>query len=131
MILDTSAIIAILQEEPSWPQLLSALDNGDELRMATPTLVELQIVAASRNPIFLGRIEALIESYAIEIVPFGRTHAALARIAYLTYGKGFHARARLNLGDCFAYALAKAAGDPLLFIGDDFPHTNIVPALPA
>ncbi|MGB3330375.1 MAG: type II toxin-antitoxin system VapC family toxin [Thermomicrobiales bacterium] len=99
--------------------------------MSAPTLVELHVVARGRDAQFSGGIDAMLNRYRIEIVPFAREHADLARIAYVTYGKGFHAQARLNLGDCFSYALAKATGEPLLFVGDDFIHTDIVPAIPA
>ncbi|MGN6030313.1 MAG: type II toxin-antitoxin system VapC family toxin [Thermomicrobiales bacterium] len=129
MILDTSAFMAILQEEPDWLLIRERIEQAATLRIAAPTLVELQVVAASRNPTFLARITSLIEIWAIDVVAFDRELATIALATYLRYGKGFHSRARLNLGDCFSYALARAIGEPLLFVGDDFTHTDIVPAL--
>jgi ribonuclease VapC len=129
LILDTSAFMAILQEEPDWLLIRERIEQAASLRIATPTLVELQVVASSRNPTFLARITSLIETWAIDVVAFDRELATIALAAYLRYGKGFHSRACLNLGDCFSYALAKGTGEPLLFVGDDFTHTDIVPAL--
>lgn len=72
----------------------------------------------------------MLNRYGVEIVPFTLEHAEIANRAYLAFGKGYHARAKLNLGDCFSYALAKATGEPLLFVGDDFTHTDIPSAIP-
>jgi ribonuclease VapC len=130
LIVDTSAFVAILLEEPGWERLRDALNREPPPRMAAPTLLELRtVVAGRRNDTLLTGLDALLNRFRIEIVPFTDDHAAIAYDAYLRYGKGFHSRARLNLGDCFSYAIAKATGEPLLFVGDDFMHTDIVPAL--
>ena len=121
--------MAILQQEPGWNRVQASLEQADTLRMTAPGLVELRIVAVNRNPAFLERIARLVDSLAIEVVAFDRELAELALAGYRQYGKGFHSRAQLNLGDCFSYTLAKATGEPLLFVGDDFSHTDILPAL--
>jgi ribonuclease VapC len=128
LIVDTSAIMAILQEEQGWPEILQILDTADVLRISAATFVELNIVAASRDPAILHRIAEFVDEMRIAIAPFTGEHAEIAFRAYLRYGKGYDPRARLNFGDCFAYALAKATGEPLLFVGDDFTHTDLVPA---
>ena len=81
------------------------------------------------NPIASDAFDDLIKEAGIMIEPVTAEQAHLARRAYRSYGRGSGSPARLNLGDCFAYALAKATGEPLLFKGDDFPHTDIEPAL--
>lgn len=120
--------MAILQEEQGWPEILQILDTADVLRISAATFVELNIVAASRDPAILHRIAEFVDEMRIAIAPFTGEHAEIAFRAYLRYGKGYDPRARLNFGDCFAYALAKATGEPLLFVGDDFTHTDLVPA---
>jgi len=130
LIVDTSAMIAILFEEPDWETLRDAIKNAPSVRMTAPTLVELRTVVASRrNTTLTNGLAVLLSRFDVEIVAFDRELAELALAGYRQYGKGFHSRARLNLGDCFSYALAKATGEPLLFIGDDFSYTDIIPAL--
>lgn len=130
MIVDTSAIVAILLEEPGWQRLRDVLEDAVAPRMTAPTLLELRtVVAGRRNPVLTAGMHALLDRFHIRIVPFTQELEAVAHDAYLQYGKGFHAQARLNLGDCFSYALAKATGESLLFVGDDFTHTDILAAL--
>ena len=130
MIVDSSVLVAILQEEPEARSLLKTLaDHQGILRLSAATHLEAAIVIDRNGSAELSeRLDALIAKLGIEIVPVSPQHASIGRVAYRTYGKGNHP-ARLNFGDCFAYALAKATGEPLLFKGDDFVHTDITPTL--
>ena len=130
MIVDSSALIAILRQEPERPRFLDRLASIDEcVRISAANLLEAAIVAdGTHDPEFSNQFDAIVADFTIEIAPVTAEHAHLAREAYRRFGKGNH-RARLNFGDCFAYALSKATGEPLLFKGDDFTHTDVVPAL--
>jgi ribonuclease VapC len=129
LILDTSALMAILQKEAEAPAFGQAVAKAETIAIAAPTLVELAIVAEGRaGEAVRPRIDQLLESMRVEIVPFTAEHAALARDAWRRYGKGRHP-AGLNLGDCFAYALAVARDEPLLFKGDDFARTDVKAAI--
>ncbi len=125
MIIDTSALLAILQLEPEARRLIDAIRATGQRMISAATLVEASIVAESR----LGEqgtrdLDAVLARLHVEVSPFTQSQAMQARRAFRRYGKGRHA-AQLNLGDCFAYALAKATGEPLLFKGDDFSRTDI------
>lgn len=129
MIIDASAIIAIGNQEEGSDQLLSAMVDADELCMSAATWVELGIVVDARpDPMVARRADNLLTELGVAIEPVTAEQAVLARQAYRDFGKGRHA-AGLNLGDCFAYALAKSMGESLLFKGDDFDHTDVTPAL--
>ena len=129
MILDTSALMAILRTEAEAAAFGEAVAAAPSVAIAAPTLVELGIVAESRaGEAVRSRIERLLDSMGAEIVPFTAEHAALARDAWRRYGKGRHP-AGLNLGDCFAYALAVARDEPLLFKGGDFSLTDVKAAI--
>jgi ribonuclease VapC len=130
VIVDSSALVAILQEEPEAQSLLRTLvDHRGILRMSAANLLEATIVIDCNGSAELSlRLDALIKELAIEVVPVSAHHASLGRRAYTEFGKGNHA-ARLNFGDCFAYALAKATGEPLLYKGNDFAQTDLIPAL--
>jgi ribonuclease VapC len=128
VIIDTSAILAILRDEPDAAALAGRLLD-DRCAMAAPTLVELAIVTEGRGGAALRlEAEALLARARIEVVAFTAEHARLAMEGWRRYGRGRHA-AGLNLGDCFAYALAQSRGEPLLFKGDDFRHTDVKAAL--
>ncbi|WP_370618076.1 type II toxin-antitoxin system VapC family toxin [Mumia sp. Pv 4-285] len=130
MIVDTSAIVAILLDEPGAEALSSALLSAIEPTMSAATLVELYAVVDRRStPQQRRRLDRLLDAYGIAVVPFTPAQAVIARDAYRDFGRGSGHAARLNLGDCFAYALATDAAKPLLFVGDDFRHTDIEPAL--
>lgn len=132
MIVDTSAIVAILQDEPTAPTCLEALAADSAPKMSAATAVELYAVADARGlPAQARRVDSLLEKLGIEIVAFDPAQAALARNAYRDFGKGSGSPAKLNLGDCFAYALAAKTLEPLLFVGDDFTHTDIASAIAA
>jgi ribonuclease VapC len=129
MIIDTSALLAILFDEPDGPALLRRIAEAPIRLMSSANAVEAWIVADRHaNPAKGPALDALLETLGIDIVPVTIQHARLARTAYHTYGKGRHP-AGLNFGDCFAYALAKATDLPLLFKGDDFGQTD-VPVVP-
>jgi ribonuclease VapC len=125
LIVDTSALLAILRLEPEAPRLLHALKATDRRSMSAATLVEAGIVAKARQGEGGARdLDAALVRLKIQIVPLTESHAAQARKAFRRFGKGRHP-ARLNFGDCMAYAVAKATGEPLLFKGDDFSKTDI------
>ena len=126
IVLDTSALIAILQGEPEAQACRSAIAEADELLIAAPNLTEALIVAAGRQ--LHGEMGRLIADLALTVVPLDEAAAYAALRAYVRWGKGFH-RAKLNLGDAFAYALAKERDCPLLFVGDDFARTDVKPAV--
>jgi ribonuclease VapC len=134
MIVDSSALIAILRDEPDAPRFAAALADADEpRRMAMPNWLEAAIVIdGSRDPIASARFDALCTRAGIEIVAATADHGRLARQAYRDYGKDSGHPAQLNFGDCFAYALARETGERLLFKGSDFSRTDIAPwPLPA
>ena len=120
MVIDTSALVAILQDEPEKGVLTDAILVTPRCRMSAATLVEAGIVMQGRHGDVGSRdLDGLLSQTRVEVVPLTTAHAALARDAFRRFGKGRHP-AGLNYGDCFAYALAVALGEPLLFVGDDF-----------
>jgi ribonuclease VapC len=127
MIVDASAVVAILKEEPEAERLLRSLTASGELkRMSAANYLEAAIVVdANRNPLLSRRLDDLILRTEIVVEPVTLEHAYLARAAYRDFGKGSGHPAALNFGDCFAYALAKSTREPLLFKGDDFSHTDV------
>ncbi|MBW8754715.1 MAG: type II toxin-antitoxin system VapC family toxin [Sphingomonadales bacterium] len=130
MIVDSSALIAILKREPGCDQLRERLlfAKGG-VRLASPSYLEASIVVDGwRDATLSGKFDDLIQEFEIEIVPFTADHAHVAREAYRDFGKGSGHPAKLNFGDSIAYALARSERAPLLFVGDDFPHTDIEPA---
>ncbi|MEQ1888984.1 MAG: type II toxin-antitoxin system VapC family toxin [Alphaproteobacteria bacterium] len=129
MIIDTSALIAILFNESDAPIYARAIEQADSRRLSAANFVEAAMVAERFTGGRAGpRFDALLRTSRIVIEPFTVEQAHLARQAFLDYGKGRHA-AGLNFGDCFAYALAKASGEPLLFKGADFARTDIAAVL--
>jgi ribonuclease VapC len=126
VIVDTSVIVAILHREPDERALGSALVAAKERRMSAAGYVELAaVIDGHRDPVLSGSVDALLAFFRIEIVPFTPRQAQIAREAYQRFGRGSGHPARLNMGDCFAYALAKDLGEPLLFKGRDFALTDI------
>ena len=129
MILDSSAVISMLWGEPDADRMEEAVASAEGLAVSAPSLVEMATVAEGRfGPAMGDKLDALLARLAPEIVPFTAEHAALAREGWRRYGKGRHP-AGLNLGDCFAYALAKSRNQPLLFKGDDFSLTDVKAAI--
>ncbi|WP_353217026.1 type II toxin-antitoxin system VapC family toxin [Sandarakinorhabdus sp.] len=138
MIVDTSALIAILQNEPERPALRDALLLASNPMLPAPAYLELAIVLEGKLPAGSSdnRIDAILADFGIGIAACDAGIAKAARAAFARYGKGrgqFQSgpAARLNFGDCLVYATARHLNLPLLFKGDDFAHTDITPALPA
>ncbi|MFN3866096.1 MAG: type II toxin-antitoxin system VapC family toxin [Demequina sp.] len=131
MIVDSSAVIAIVTGEVGFESLVEALAAADSARLSAATLVEVHAVTYRHGRAdMVRRIERLLAEFDVEIVPFDAEQARLANDAYRDYGRGSGHAASLNLGDCFSYALALSRDEPLLFVGDDFTHTDIRRALP-
>lgn len=129
MIVDSSALIAIIQGEPRADDLLAALQATTAPAISSATLTEASIVAdGSRDPVKIARFDDLVAAVGFDVVPLTATQAALARQAYRDFGRGSGHPARLNLGDCFTYALAKERREPVLYVGEDFSHTDLASA---
>jgi ribonuclease VapC len=127
MIIDTSALIAILRDEPDAKECALAIEKSKSRRLSAANFVETALVIdGSRDPIASRRFDDLIKEAQIIIEPVTEAQARIAREAYRDFGKGSGHPAKLNLGDCFAYALAKSFGEPLLFKGDDFSRTDVI-----
>ncbi len=130
MIIDASALIAILRDEADAASCARAIEEAPRRRISAANFLETAIVIdGSRDPIASRRLDDLLREAQVEIMPVTETQARLAREAYRDYGRGSGHPARLNFGDCFAYALARETGEPLLFKGDDFAHTDVTPVL--
>jgi ribonuclease VapC len=131
MIVDASAVIAILRNEAEAPVMAQAIESAAVRRISAVNFVEAAVVIdASRNPIASRRFDDFVSEAGLVIEPVTDVQARIARDAYRDFGKGSKHRAQLNFGDCFAYALARATGEPLLFKGNDFGRTDIAVALP-
>ncbi|MGE5155355.1 MAG: type II toxin-antitoxin system VapC family toxin [Bdellovibrio bacteriovorus] len=125
MVIDPSALVAILQDEPERRAFNELIENSPNRRLSTPSLVELSIVVEARHGAEgIRDLDLFIATAEIELVPFDAAQARIAREAFRRFGKGRHP-AGLNLGDCFSYALARAVDEPLLFKGADFPLTDV------
>ena len=130
MIVDSSAIVALLRKEAGFERLKEALLRAEPpVAMASPNYVEASIVIDAKGSAEGSRtLDDLIAEYEIEVIPFTAEHARLAREAYRDFGRGSGHPAKLNFGDAMAYAVAKAERQSLLFVGNDFIHTDIDPA---
>jgi ribonuclease VapC len=130
MILDTSALIAILRDEPDATSYAKAIASTSIRRISAANYVETAaIIDASRDPIASRRFDDLLREAQVIVDPVTEAQARIAREAYRDFGRGSGHPARLNFGDCFAYALAKATNEPLLFKGADFGHTDVMSAV--
>ena len=128
MVIDTSAILAILFKEPERDRLAVAVGGAEVRLVSSVTALESAIVVLARKgPAGLRELDLLLHGASLDVVPFDAEQVALAREAYERFGKGRHP-ARLNFGDCCSYALAHRSGEPLLFKGDDFARTALTPA---
>jgi ribonuclease VapC len=130
MILDTSALIAILRFEAEAPEfakiIASAAESPAQPRISAVSYVEAgAVIDGSKDPVASRRFDELIEEAQIAIEPVTEAQARIARQAYRDFGKTSGHPAKLNFGDCFSYALAKAKGEPLLFKGQDFSRTDV------
>ena len=125
MIVDASAIVGIILREPGWQVLVAKLAGADSPAVGAPTLAETGLVLTAklgrRAPGILARF---LQEAELTVIPFGEPHWPLAVEAYARFGKGRHP-ASLNFGDCLTYAVARMAGRPLLFVGDDFSKTDL------
>lgn len=129
MILDSSALIAVLTKEPDGPEFARIMDGPGALQISAATYVETSIVIDNyRDPVLSAGWDVLLEDLEILVEPVTAEQARIARQAYRDYGRGSGHKANLNFGDCFAYALARVKREPLLYKGDDFIHTDIRPA---
>jgi ribonuclease VapC len=129
VILDTSPLIAILAEEPDYESYIGAISRASSCRISAANYLELSIVIEGQfGPDVLRQSDALFRRVAIVVEPVTLDQVNIARQAFHDFGKGRHP-AGLNFGDCFAYALAKVTGEPLLFKGNDFSNTDIMSAL--
>lgn len=126
MIVDTSVIVAILRGEPDARAFEQLLARAPIARISAATYVELGVVVDdARDPVQSSALDAVLRAARVQVEPFTEAQAGLARSAYQRFGKGSGHPARLNMGDCFAYALARDLGEPLLFKGNDFALTDI------
>ncbi len=131
MIIDTSALLAILRDEPDAIEYAKALAGVSVKRISAANYVEAAaVIDATHDPIASRRFDELLREAQCVIEPVTEAQARIAREAYRDFGRGTSHPARLNFGDCFAYALAKAMNEPLLFKGNDFKHTDVAPAIP-
>jgi len=124
MIVDSSALVASVRGEPDAAAINDLLASS-VVRVSAATVLEASIVVSPRSH---PELDTLLTRAGAEVVPFDHEQARVARDAYARYGKGSGSQARLNLGDCFSYALAKVTGEPLLFKGEDFRHTDVTQA---
>jgi ribonuclease VapC len=131
VIVDSSSLVAILRDEPGADLLMDALSRAPQPRISAGTLLETSIVVdAQGDPVLSARLDQLLAAAGLVVEDVTEEHYRVARQAYRDYGRGSGHSAALNFGDCFAYALAKVADEPLLFTGTDFSRTDLRAALP-
>lgn len=129
MIIDTSALIAILRAEPDAAGHAVAIEAARTRRLSAANYVETAaVIDSAGDPVASRRFDELLTTAEIAVAPVTESQARIARQAYRDFGRGSGHPAKLNFGDCFAYALAKETGESLLFKGNDFGHTDIQPA---
>jgi ribonuclease VapC len=129
MVIDTSAIVAVLRAEPEAEALARAMAAASVRRVSAASYVEAgAVIDGSRDPVASRRLDELLDALEARIEPVTEEQARAARAAFRDFGRGSGHPAALNYGDCFAYALAKDVGEPLLFKGDDFGPTDVVVA---
>jgi len=126
IVVDSSALIEIIRADRRAGECMAALEAAESVSISAGTMAECLIVAFGHEA--EGSLGALFDGFGFDVVPVTEERAKAAAQAYRRYGKGWHA-ARLNFGDCFAYALAKELDCPLLFVGGDFARTDVKSAL--
>lgn len=126
MIVDTSAAVAMLRNEPEADQFLAAMDASPMVAMSAASVLELAIVTRASGASLTDRF---LDAMGVRILAVDAEHLRWARVTHERFGRGSGSPARLNFGDCLAYAAARVTGQPLLFKGDDFRHTDITPAV--
>ena len=126
VILDSSAIVAVLTEEPDTPRILAALSGADDVGVGAPTVVETGIVlTAGLGAVGRSLLSRFLEESEAEVLAFTPEHWSRAVEAFTRFGRGRH-RASLNFGDCLTYAIAAVARQPLLCVGQDFAQTDLL-----
>jgi ribonuclease VapC len=131
MVIDSSALLAILLDEPGRRRFVEAIEADPMRIVSAATVVECSMVLEARHgPDAVRDLDLLLARAEISVAPVDVGQASEARHAFRKFGRGRH-RANLNFGDCFAYALSRSLGEPLLFEGSDFALTDVTPALPA
>ena len=129
MIVDSSALVAVIKREPDWLELSEKIEATDSLRMSAASYLETAIVVDGlRDPVQSAKLDEVILNLEMVIEPVTVEQAKIARQAYRDYGKGSGHPAGLNFGDCFSYALAREKREPMLWKGEDFGHTDLRPA---
>ena len=127
MVIDTSALLAILFGEPESERMVRAIASSEKRLLGTPVLVEASaVVQARKGPGGEVALDALLRRLSVETVPFSDTAATVARLAYSRFGRGVGSPGVLNYGDCLSYGVAVALRQPLLFKGDDFKQTDVL-----
>jgi ribonuclease VapC len=130
VIVDTSAVVAVVLAEPDDAVFRMALKRAGRSTMSAANYLETGIVVDSkREPAVSAQLDPLLTTLNVRVTAVSPEHARIARQAYRDFGKGSGHRAQLNFGDCFAYALAQDTGEPLLYKGDDFTHAGVRSAL--
>jgi ribonuclease VapC len=125
MVIDTSALVAIMYNESSAPRLVAAIEQSASRFVSAGTVIEASLVLLGRfGERGEAQLDALLRALQAEVRDVDADQVAIARDAARTFGRGRH-RAALNVGDCFSYALALSCGEPLLFVGDDFSYTDV------
>lgn len=125
MIVDSSAIVAVLRHEPAAARLLGAMLDAEVVGVPSACYLEVcMVIAGQKGPDSQPQVDRFLARLGASILPFTEAHARAAAAAFLRYGKGRHPAA-LNFGDCMTYAVAKGEGAPLLFVGDDFGRTDV------
>ncbi len=122
MIIDTSAAVTMLRDEPEADEFRERIEAARAVRMSVASVLELAMVIGRSDP---GLTDLFIEEFGVELVAVDAEQLKWARHAYEQFGRGSGSPARLNYGDCLVYGAARAAGEPLLFTGDDFGHTDL------
>ena len=126
MIVDASAIAAIILDEPERSAFIRQILASSRAGMSAATYVEIGVVVdGRRDPVLSRQVDLLVEELGVQVVDLTVAQARIARAAYRDFGRGTGHPAGLNLGDCYSYALAVDRGEPLLFKGDDFIHTDV------
>lgn len=129
MVIDTSAVLAILLNEPELPPFTELITHAKAVRLSAASYVEAAMVLEMRDrEAPKGMLDDFVKEYGVRIEAVTEEQAVLASNAFRVYGRGIH-KAKLNYGDCFTYALAKVMQEPLLFKGNDFTKTDLIPAL--
>ncbi len=130
MIIDTSAVIVLLRDEAEAPEFTDAITSAPRTALSAASYLEAGVVTdGARDPVLSRRLDEILTAFGVEIEPVTVKQVRIARAAYRDFGRGSGHPARLNFGDCFSYALAVAADEPLLFKGDDFARTDVRSAL--